>query len=317
MVERIVRLDPVCLSPALNDAINLFCREVLLPRGYLADAQWRDDGLRAPKAEVVQHVVEMWRETVVNEHVDERSVEQLREHLVSLLATDPATRNEAADQVTDISKNLQPWHVELLARTLVLARLGETEQSCREAQLNALADLAVHHALPPEALALLRYIEHQELGVSEEEHWQDLFAPETALDLPRPLEHLDDLLFGTQPKDYTARTWESIAKDLVRRLGETMGKVLRIEHLEAKNGFSAKVATVCDTLLETKWTGVVRCQLVEKVPTASATLSPSIDGRPVAPDGDGEQANLAYRRQESGRGLWVMSGWRRDVTRGR
>ena len=67
MAKRTVNMEPEVVAPALIDAINIFCRDVLVPRGYLRKEDWEDDALVEPKYAVARRVAESWRSVVVDD----------------------------------------------------------------------------------------------------------------------------------------------------------------------------------------------------------------------------------------------------------
>jgi hypothetical protein len=67
MPPRIAKTDPVIISSAVVDGINLFCREVLVARGHLAQEVWQDDSLLKEKYRIAAGVAESWREIECND----------------------------------------------------------------------------------------------------------------------------------------------------------------------------------------------------------------------------------------------------------
>ena len=65
---RRVEVDPEVLYNAINDAINVFVREVLVPRGLInADAYFRDPDLLVLRNRIAQHCAEHWKVSWKNE----------------------------------------------------------------------------------------------------------------------------------------------------------------------------------------------------------------------------------------------------------
>ena len=67
MAKREVHIDPEILAPALIDAINIFCRDVLVPGGLLSKDAWEDDSLLEKKYAVACMVAERWSGVLVEE----------------------------------------------------------------------------------------------------------------------------------------------------------------------------------------------------------------------------------------------------------
>lgn len=88
----------------------------------------------------------------------------------------PSRRDEGAAQVTDVVRDLTADEVTVLAHLLVEARLVETDGRCREQQLNSLCTLREWHALPPEALARLRYLATESIDRQQAEYLQELLG---------------------------------------------------------------------------------------------------------------------------------------------
>ncbi len=51
------------------DAINVFCRDVLVLRGLLPKDAWDDRSLDEAKYEVAQRVADMWKDLPFNEEM--------------------------------------------------------------------------------------------------------------------------------------------------------------------------------------------------------------------------------------------------------
>lgn len=59
---RRVETDPEILGSAINDAINVFVREVLIPRGLVnEEAYFNDSELDALKHNIAKHWAERWK----------------------------------------------------------------------------------------------------------------------------------------------------------------------------------------------------------------------------------------------------------------
>ena len=96
-----------------------------------------------------------------------------------LVSAKSVERARGADEVTDVATSLEQVHVDLLARLLVQLRMHEHNAACREAQLNALCDLAAAHTLDANVLQVLRSLETSSLSRSEMEHLAQLL-PQSA-----------------------------------------------------------------------------------------------------------------------------------------
>jgi hypothetical protein len=77
------------------------------------------------------------------------------EILIRLSADDPAIRERAADEVTDIHRGLDDRTISDLVRALMNALLSETGPDCMEAILNALCEVKSWHVLDPSLLSPL------------------------------------------------------------------------------------------------------------------------------------------------------------------
>lgn len=87
---------------------------------------------------------------------------------------DPATRERAADETTDVAAGLDQTQSMAIANVLVVLSLWESVPSCREAQLNALAEINDRFSVPPSVLHPLARLREASLGPSESEHLQEL-----------------------------------------------------------------------------------------------------------------------------------------------
>lgn len=66
---RTIRADPEILRHAANDAINRYVRDVLIPSGVI-DEEALDavqDELEAGRQEVIQWIVDVWREWQISD----------------------------------------------------------------------------------------------------------------------------------------------------------------------------------------------------------------------------------------------------------
>ena len=86
----------------------------------------------------------------------------------------PARREKAADEVTDVHRGFSKEQVHTLARILVAARLVETSPRCQEAQLNALCDIKAWHSLPRDILMPLLPLRNKEKLGPQAEYLDDL-----------------------------------------------------------------------------------------------------------------------------------------------
>lgn len=60
MKEDINKMDRESLCHAIIDGINIFCREVLIPKEYLSVKNWNDKKLLSEKYKVAEEVSERW-----------------------------------------------------------------------------------------------------------------------------------------------------------------------------------------------------------------------------------------------------------------
>lgn len=94
----------------------------------------------------------------------------------SLLSPDASERARAADEITDFAKSLKADHAEVLARLLVVLRLGESDVECQEAQLNALSELKEWYEIKNATLLRLRVVPEDSLRGSQKEHFDDILG---------------------------------------------------------------------------------------------------------------------------------------------
>ncbi|WP_019874487.1 hypothetical protein [Sporichthya polymorpha] len=95
-----------------------------------------------------------------------------------LAAADAGQRARAADEVTDGLTGSRSDYTDAeagaLMRALARARLDESDPTASEAQLNALSELAVWHALPLDVVEQLRTLDPARIQVGERRHLGDL-----------------------------------------------------------------------------------------------------------------------------------------------
>jgi hypothetical protein len=104
------------------------------------------------------------------------TVSQAVLEIVRLLVSEiPHERDRGADQISDVVNSLTPDHRAMLARLLVFARLNEPDESCQEAQLNALATLHSTAPLPADVLKPLRALRSP--PGSQRDHLAELLGP--------------------------------------------------------------------------------------------------------------------------------------------
>lgn len=65
---RIVITNPEILEHAVNDALNMFVREVLVPRG-VGDALIDDPEVVSIRKKIIKHVTSDWRSCEINDDV--------------------------------------------------------------------------------------------------------------------------------------------------------------------------------------------------------------------------------------------------------
>jgi len=95
--------------------------------------------------------------------------------LANLRATDAATRDRSADEVTEVCRSLTAEDLAALTHTLVSARMVEQVEGCQEAQLHALIELATWHELDSALLQPLLTLQGESLPVWHAEYMADLF----------------------------------------------------------------------------------------------------------------------------------------------
>jgi hypothetical protein len=83
-------------------------------------------------------------------------------------------REEAAEAIVDVFRSLSDFETAILGAVLVIARTVETDPTCQEAQMNALAELHEWGRLPAETLDPLRALDRSTLVGSELEYWDEL-----------------------------------------------------------------------------------------------------------------------------------------------
>ena len=99
----------------------------------------------------------------------------MRRLIHAATASEPRTRDQAADAITDVIRSLAPGDVALLAALLVALATSEDDSSCREAQLRALHEIAATHALRQEWLQPLHALRASAIG-SEVEYLDELLT---------------------------------------------------------------------------------------------------------------------------------------------
>jgi hypothetical protein len=99
---------------------------------------------------------------------------QIIEFVRGLVADDPSVRARTADAVTDIVRDYSSDDAAALAYLLAALRISETDDVAQESQLNALAELAEWHDVPPGAVGLLAHVPRETITGSQVEHMRDL-----------------------------------------------------------------------------------------------------------------------------------------------
>jgi hypothetical protein len=95
--------------------------------------------------------------------------------LQSLVAASADARGKAADSVTDWLRAFESSEAAIVSRVLLWLASVETDDSAREAQLHALAELAEYGLVPPaEVLAEIGQLSRAELHGSSIEHFDYL-----------------------------------------------------------------------------------------------------------------------------------------------
>ncbi len=67
MDKKVVESDREILFHAAIDAINVFCRDVLIPKGYLDSDDWDDCGLLEKKYSVANRIAGQWKTCEIKE----------------------------------------------------------------------------------------------------------------------------------------------------------------------------------------------------------------------------------------------------------
>ena len=106
--------------------------------------------------------------------------EQIRKLLEKLVAASPAARDTAADAVTDWVRSYDLREAAIISKLLIWLASAETDDSAKEAQLNALAELATHNLVPSDVLAEVGRLSRAELRGSSIEHFDYLQSARTA-----------------------------------------------------------------------------------------------------------------------------------------
>jgi hypothetical protein len=79
--------------------------------------------------------------------------DRTRELLAKLVAASPEGRDKAADSVTDWLRSFDAQEAVVIARVLLWLASAETDDSAKEAQLHALAELAEYGLAPIDVLS--------------------------------------------------------------------------------------------------------------------------------------------------------------------
>lgn len=101
-------------------------------------------------------------------------VSRILELLGQLVAASADARGVAADSVTDWTRSYDGTEAAIISRVLLWLALAETDDTAREAQLNALADLAAHDLVPAEVLGDVAQLPSAGLHGSSIEHFDYL-----------------------------------------------------------------------------------------------------------------------------------------------
>ena len=97
-------------------------------------------------------------------------VSRTRDLVEKLAAASAEMRDLAADSVTDWVRSFEHREAAIVSRVLVWLATVETDDTAREAQLHALAELAEYGLLPADVLADTGQLSHAELRGSSIEH---------------------------------------------------------------------------------------------------------------------------------------------------
>jgi hypothetical protein len=102
------------------------------------------------------------------------SVSQVLELLGRLVAGSADCRGTAADTVSDWTRTFDGTEAAIISRVLLWLALVETDDTAREAQLHALAELAEFDLAPDEVLRDVGQLSRAELHGSSIEHFDYL-----------------------------------------------------------------------------------------------------------------------------------------------
>jgi hypothetical protein len=112
--------------------------------------------------------------TQVKEETMPVGTNRTRALLDKLLAAQATTREAAADSATDWIRSFDPREAAIISRVLVWLASVETDESARESQLHALAELAEHDLVPADVLSEVGQLSRTELHGSSVEHFDYL-----------------------------------------------------------------------------------------------------------------------------------------------
>jgi hypothetical protein len=102
------------------------------------------------------------------------SVSSVLELIGRLVAGSADCRGTAADRATDWTQAFDDTQAAIISRVLLWLALVETDDTAREAQLHALAELAEFARVPAEVLRDVRQLSRAELHGSSIEHFDYL-----------------------------------------------------------------------------------------------------------------------------------------------
>lgn len=101
-------------------------------------------------------------------------VRRIRDLLGRLVSASAEVRDRAADSVTDWMKSFERREAAIVSRLLVWLATVESDDTAREAQLHALAELAECGLVPADALVDVGQLSRDELHGSSVEHFDYL-----------------------------------------------------------------------------------------------------------------------------------------------
>jgi hypothetical protein len=102
--------------------------------------------------------------------------DRTRELLSGLVGASPEARGYAADSVTDRLRSFDSQEAAIIARVLLWLASVETDDSAKEAQLHALAELAERDLVPKDVLTELGLLSPDELRGSPKEYFDYLLS---------------------------------------------------------------------------------------------------------------------------------------------